>query len=158
MLKLCDARKKQTPEEMGQELLSELNKGFWECDAKRALLLIAEGASLDEKIPGGRTALHLSVYYSITDCLEALIAAGAKLDEKDNNGDTALALGEKLGSMEGKADCIRMLKEAMAQRAAAEARAAEEKRKKFLDDTDCGKGLAHQIPAAKPLRSRPPGM
>jgi ankyrin repeat protein len=109
-----------TPEELGRELLHELN--YLHDDFVRdgvrigkAHALIKVGASLEERIDvGGDTALMLAVTYKHTSIVRALIDAKANLDEKHSNGMTALmmaACGNDDGIIEALVDAGALLNE-----------------------------------------------
>jgi ankyrin repeat protein len=86
-----------TPEQMGKELLDELDKDPAKCDHQKAIDLINRGAKLDEKDNVGFTPLIFAAIKGYTDIATALINKDAKLDEKDNVGFTALIWAANLG-------------------------------------------------------------
>jgi ankyrin repeat protein len=181
MLVLFKDCKKQTPEEMGRSLLGQMSGETY--DLQRVLELIQAGAILDRKCASGYTPLIYAALNDHTDGMRALIDAGAKIDEQSNSGLSALMEAAQCGRIQcvemliaagadidmkdnkGKtaqdyagAKVAQILKEASAKAAEEKRKAADEKKRKYMNDTDFSKGLAHQIPAAKPLRAKPPGV
>jgi ankyrin repeat protein len=61
----------------------------------RVQALLRDGADVDGKGAGGRTALHHAAASGGTDMLRALIGAGAKVSLQDDDGRTALHLAAR---------------------------------------------------------------
>ncbi|MEZ0226739.1 MAG: ankyrin repeat domain-containing protein [Alphaproteobacteria bacterium] len=84
----------QNPEEMGRELLAELNKSPQECDREKCLRLIRAGACLEEASTdpsnAGELPLHIALREGYDDIAMAMIEAGAKPDSRDDSGNTPL--------------------------------------------------------------------
>ena len=166
----------QTPEKMGKELLAELRKSQEECDVTKVLSLIAAKANYEERSINNETPIIYAALQGHTECMKALIAAGAKVNEYNYSGFTALMYAAGFGWT----DCVKILIEAGANIAQQDFsdknamdwlllsndkgqheeikrilnKAVETARIKFLQDTDCSKGLAVPMKAPKTLQIR----
>lgn len=84
----------KTPNDLGRELLAELNKSPNDCDREKCLRLIKGGAYLEEASTddsnSGELPLGIALRLGFDDVAQALIDAGADLDNRDESGNTAL--------------------------------------------------------------------
>jgi len=111
----------------------------------------------EEDSPAERTPSQLGVELlwelnkHVRDCdvekALALIDAGADFDQEDAIGNSA----RKKAETRGQAEVLQRMDEVTEAFSRAALKAAEEKEKQFLADTNFHKGLSSPIPATKPL-------
>jgi uncharacterized protein len=92
---------RREPNDMGRELLAELNKSPAECDREKCLRLIRSGAYLEEAStdPSNSSELPLGIALrqGYDDVAKALIEAGADLNNRDESGNNALMIAAVYG-------------------------------------------------------------
>ena len=120
-------------------------------------LLLEKGVVVDEKSRVGRTALTFAAAEGKTDTVEFLLAKGAVIDETANNGRTALTWAAQNGHTATvgfllEKGAVPGVKSNDGYTAAAYAQNFDKPEvaalleKRFLDDTDCSKGLRRSMP------------
>jgi len=114
-----------------------------------AALLIDRGAdiNLQEKLTNDAdfTALMHAAYQGHADVVELLLEEGADADMRDSGFDSTaleLAKGSSLIKEEKRGKIIALL-----------GRAPEIRRQRFLEETDCSRGLSRAMPVPRPLGS-----
>lgn len=95
---MTGAARKQSPEKLGKALLTELGRGLIDCDVRKSLDLIRQGARIDIKDGRGDTALVLASYLGNADLIAALLDKGADIEVLNNIGLTPLMIVAIVGS------------------------------------------------------------
>ncbi len=96
------SEKEEVSEEvaMGRELFKEAMKPTGQCDTKRALQLIENGASIDVENNDDMTAFLFAAWNGHTEVFKALADKGANPDQEDGFWNTAIILAAKNGHEE----------------------------------------------------------
>jgi len=90
----------KSPEQLGQELITELKKGYWAANEDRVAAIINAGADLEQRDDKGNTPLLLAAQDGLTKSGLALVAANANVNAQNKRNFTALHLSLSEGDWE----------------------------------------------------------